>query len=177
MACVNEPVNEEQYGLANLLYLLSKIWEWGDTYFLVLTGKPVIFLHFFHHMTTFTMAALTHNFPVGGYCFINCAVHVVMYAHYAFPVRWARWMITSFQLLQFVAVISIHSYGYLYGFPSASVSSASADYKLCYDMSNVQMEWWYCQLVVVGYFVLFVNFFMQQYVKKPTQRSKDIKQI
>mmetsp|Transcript_29422 Transcript_29422/g.64274 ORF Transcript_29422/g.64274 Transcript_29422/m.64274 type:complete len:85 (-) Transcript_29422:60-314(-) len=74
-----------------------------------------------------------------------------MYAHYASPVRWARPFITGGQLLQFVVVITIHTYGY---------SSK------CYDMEPVWLEWAYCQSVVVGYFFLFCNFAYQQYIFK-----------
>jgi elongation of very long chain fatty acids protein 6 len=156
MACVNTD-NSGWYGVATLVYLASKIWEWADTLFLVFTGKPVIFLHFFHHMTTFTMAATTHNFPVGAFCFINCLVHFVMYLHYSYPVRWARPYITSGQLLQFVIVTSIHAYGY--------INSPE-----CYDMAPVVWEWFYCEGVVLGYFVLFINFFVQQYMKPPRKK-------
>ena len=151
MACQNTP-NEGLYGAANFAYLLSKIWEWADTYFLSLYGKRVIPLHFFHHMTTFTMAALTHNFPVGGFAWINCLVHFVMYFHYAYPVRWARQFITSFQLIQFVTVITVHTYGYFTG---------------CFDFSNLGIEWWYCQGVVVVYFLLFVKFYIDNYISPP----------
>ena len=153
ISCINIE-NSGLYGFANLVYLLSKIWEWADTLFLILSGKPVIFLHYFHHMTTFTMAAVVHNFPVGGYCFINCLVHFVMYLHYAYPVRWARPYITSGQLIQFVVVTSVHTYGY--------INSPS-----CYNMEPVKMEWFYCETVVLGYFFLFLNFFVQQYLKPP----------
>lgn len=158
IACVNTP-NTGLYGFANFVYLVSKIWEWADTVFLILTKKDVIFLHYFHHMTTFTMAAVVHNFPVGGYCFINCFVHAIMYLHYAYPVRWARSLITSTQLTQFVIVISIHTYGYLN--PST-----------CFDMSPVFLEWAFNETVVVGFFVLFVNFFIQQYLLKRKDKSK-----
>lgn len=158
MACVNIP-NKGLYGIANFVYLVSKLWEWVDTFFLVLSDKPVIILHSFHHMTTFTMAAVVHNFPVGGYCFINCIVHFVMYLHYANPVKWARPFMTSGQLVQFVIVLSIHTWSFFTG---------------CFDLKQVFWEWVYCQSVVLGYFVLFVNFFMQQYVKKPN-KSKVVK--
>lgn len=163
IACVNTD-NSGIYGFANFVYLVSKIWEWFDTILLILSSKPVIFLHYFHHMTTFTMAAVVHNFPVGGYCFINCGVHAIMYMHYAFPVRWARSLITSIQLLQFVTVISIHTYGYL-------------NPDTCFDMAPVAKEWWFNETVVVGFFVLFVNFFLQQYIfgkpkAKPKQKQR-----
>ena len=35
MACQNTP-NSGVYGLANWVYLWSKIWEWLDTYWLIL---------------------------------------------------------------------------------------------------------------------------------------------
>jgi hypothetical protein len=159
MSCQNTP-NSGAYGRANWVYLISKIWEWMDTFWLVLYGKEVIALHYFHHMTTFTMAAFTHNFPVGGYAFINCIVHFVMYMHYAKPVRWARPFITTFQLVQFICVISIHTYGYL---------SAPGD---CFNFSRVQKEWWYCQLVVVGYFLLFVKFFHDNYMNKGRAKAQ-----
>lgn len=159
MACQNTP-NKGAYGVANMVYLLTKIWEWADTFWLILYSKPVIPLHFFHHMTTFTMAALTHNFPVGGFAFINCFVHFVMYLHYSHPVRWARPFITTSQLVQFVCVLSVHAYGYL--------NSGTE----CFDFSKVTREWWYCLLVVVGYFVLFVKFFMDNYVTKWEGKKK-----
>ena len=37
MACVNT-TNTGAYGMWNMLYLFSKLWEWADTYFLILQG-------------------------------------------------------------------------------------------------------------------------------------------
>ena len=161
-ACQMTPM-QGWYGIANLVYLVSKWWEWIDTYLLVLTQKPIISLHWFHHMTTFTMAALTHNFPVGGFALLNCLVHTVMYLHYAKPVRWARPFITSGQLIQFVIVLSIHTHGYL----------NPAD---CFDMSGVFWEWVFCQSVVLGFFIMFCQFFADQYLttKEGSGKSKRI---
>eukprot|EP01129_Flabellula_baltica_P016749 TRINITY_DN9079_c0_g1_i1.p1 TRINITY_DN9079_c0_g1~~TRINITY_DN9079_c0_g1_i1.p1 ORF type:complete len:253 (-),score=12.13 TRINITY_DN9079_c0_g1_i1:4-762(-) len=153
MACKLTP-NEGLYGWANMIYVLSKIWEWGDTMFLILFSKPLIFLHVFHHMTTFTMAALTHNLPVGGFAFINCFVHVVMYFYYAFPVRSIRKFITVGQLSQFVVVLSINTIGYFSG---------------CYDFTEVFWEWLYCEFVVVVFFFFFLWFFKKQYLKRKYQ--------
>jgi len=163
MSCRNTD-NTGNYGIWTMVYLLSKIWEWADTYFLILQGREVISLHYFHHMTTFTMAALCHNFPVGGFSFVNCFVHAIMYAYYSNPrpFRWARQLITSGQLLQFCLVISIHTYGFLQ--PKGA----------CFEFQEVRKEWWYCQSVVVGYFLLFVKFFYDNYIAASAAKAKKV---
>jgi uncharacterized membrane protein len=157
MACVTTE-NIGVYGFMNFVYLVSKIWEWVDTYFLILSQKPVITLHWFHHMTTFTMAAFVHNFPVGAYAFINCIIHTVMYLHYAHPVRWARPFITSGQLIQFVIIIYIHVYGYF-------------NPDTCYDMKPVLHEWWFCFTVFFGFFIMFIIFFIEEYITVDKKKS------
>jgi hypothetical protein len=149
-ACRVTP-NVGLYGFINFIYLVSKLWEWIDTYLLVLTSKPVIVLHWFHHMTTFGMAALVHSFPVGAFAWINCLVHAVMYMHYAKPVRWARPFITSGQLIQFVIVLSIHL-----------TSFFNPD--TCFDARPLWMEWAFNFIVVFGFFFMFVLFFIQEYI-------------
>jgi len=156
-ACQTTPLRGS-YGFANFVYLISKLVEWPDTWILVLSNKPVITLHWFHHMTTFTMAALTHNFPVGGYALINCLVHVVMYLHYAFPQKWARIFITSSQLIQFVWVLSVQ----IFGFISPK----------CHDMGPVFWEWVFCFGVVAAFFLGFIHFFIQEYIMVKPKSSK-----
>lgn len=41
-----------RYGLWTILYVWSKVWEFGDTGFLVLRKRPVIHLHWIHHSIT-----------------------------------------------------------------------------------------------------------------------------
>jgi len=167
MACRNTP-NTGIYGHANMIYLVTKIWEWVDTFFLILWDKPLITLHYFHHMTTFTMAAVVHNFPVGGYCWINSLVHFVMYAHYSKPQQWARKSITTLQITQFVSVISVHTYGFYKQFYGGNYG------KDCFNFENpnVMKEWWYCQSVVVIYFLLFCKFYVDNYASAKSSKSK-----
>lgn len=157
VACVMTPM-EGLYGMANFVFLVSKIWEWVDTYFLVLSGKKVIWLHWFHHMTTFTMAAVTHHFPVGGFTLINCLVHFVMYLHYARPQQWARPFITSSQLTQFVIVMTIHTYTLL-------------NPETCFDVRTHLREWAYCIGVVFPYFIMFSMFFIEEYMQKGNKKK------
>ncbi len=147
------------YGLANFVFMISKIWEWLDTYFLVLSGKKVIFLHWFHHMTTFTLGAVTHNFPSGGFTLINCFIHTIMYMHYAKPLRWARPFITSGQIIQFIIVMTIHS-------------NAFINPTTCYDTSKVTLEWLYCIVDVFIIFIYFSIFFIEEYIGKQNKKSK-----
>ena len=158
MSCVNTS-NSGLYGLWNMIYLVTKIWEWLDTYFLILQGKEVINLHYFHHMTTFTMAALVHNMPVGGFCFVNCFVHTVMYAYYgnSKTFRWCKRFITKGQLIQFCLVLSVNTFGFM------------SQPDTCFDLKAVIWEWWYCQFVVVVYFVLFCKFYYDNYIVATAQ--------
>ena len=119
--------------------------------------KPLLFLHWFHHMTTFAMAAILHAWPVGAYCFINCIVHFFMYLHYAHPQRWARPLLTSLQIVQFVVVISQHTY-------------ALFNPQSCFDVFPHFLDWFFLQFIVVGFFFLFLWFFYVEYLR-PTPRA------
>jgi hypothetical protein len=73
----------------NVVFTLSKIWEWADTMFLV-WGKgtgALMFLHVYHHTTTFWLYLHMTTFPgmlkMG--ILLNGLVHTLMYAHYAWP--------------------------------------------------------------------------------------------
>ena len=89
-------------------FFMSKVIEYGDTFFLVLRGKPVVFLHWYHHCTVlvFTWYSLVSGYS-GGWIFglINSGVHVVMYFYYFYSGLtntrpfWGVY-ITQLQLLQ-----------------------------------------------------------------------------
>ena len=69
------------------LFGMSKIFEFGDTLFIVLRKGPLSFLHVYHHVTVcvFTWYALTPKPSalstwLGG---MNYTVHTLMYTYYA----------------------------------------------------------------------------------------------
>ncbi len=72
------------------LFVISKVFEWVDTVFLILKKKNIRFLHWFHHLVTFLY---TWHFSLFSYRvdaiaffggFINYFVHSIMYAYYGF---------------------------------------------------------------------------------------------
>jgi len=69
---------------------LSKIAEFVDTVFIVLRKRPLIFLHYYHHVVTmlFCWYLNQHGHYIGcnGFYFasVNYIVHTFMYAYYGF---------------------------------------------------------------------------------------------
>lgn len=70
------------------LFALSKVFEFGDTVFIILRKTPLSFLHCYHHVTVciYTWYALTSKPSAlspwfGG---MNSTVHTFMYTYYAF---------------------------------------------------------------------------------------------
>ncbi|VDD95080.1 unnamed protein product [Enterobius vermicularis] len=64
------------------MLMVSKTIELGDTFFLVFRKKPLIFLHWYHHVLTFNYAiwAYTEGQPFNMYiAWLNYGVHAVMY--------------------------------------------------------------------------------------------------
>jgi hypothetical protein len=92
------------------LFLVSKLFEWMDTVFLILRKKPIIFLHWFHHLCTAVYCWLASlngdesSVACLWFASINMFVHFVMYAYYAastlgFRFR-ATFIITALQTTQ-----------------------------------------------------------------------------
>lgn len=103
-------------GLACQLFVLSKFPELIDTVFIVLKKRPLIFLHWYHHVTV--LLYCWHSYVTeAGYCFyfitMNYAVHSVMYFYYFLqtmklvPKWFPTWLITVFQISQMFVGIFI----------------------------------------------------------------------
>ena len=93
-------------------FTISKLVEWIDTAFIIWLGNnPPIFLHTYHHATTFWLFCMVMNMP-GTEKFglmMNGFVHTLMYSHY-----WRSWgktplkplipVITVLQIIQLATV-------------------------------------------------------------------------
>ena len=94
------------------LFIYSKIPELVDTVFLVLQKKPVIFLHWFHHVTVLLYCWHAFaNWTASGLWFVsmNFSVHSIMYFYYFLSISGYKALskpmaplITTIQLAQMI---------------------------------------------------------------------------
>ena len=114
-------------GLSVQLFILSKLPELFDTAFIILRKKPLIFLHWYHHITVLLYCWNSYVTESGsGIYFVamNYAVHAVMYMYYylhaikALPKWFKSWIVTSLQIAQMIigtCIVSASLYYYRYG--------------------------------------------------------------
>ncbi|VVC34103.1 ELO family,ELO family, conserved site [Cinara cedri] len=163
--CVTSYVEDDPVsGFWSWLFVLSKLPELGDTIFIVLRKQPLIFLHWYHHITVLLYTWFSyHEFTSSARWFIvmNYSVHSMMYTYYAAramgyrPPTQISMFITASQLTQMIVgcFINYTTYGYLKagGPQSCRVS------KLNVTLSSA---------MYFSYFVLFAQFFYNAYILK-----------
>lgn len=162
-------------GLAVQLFCLSKIPELVDTFFIVVRKKPLIFLHWYHHVTV--LAFCWHSYVTesgAGLYFIamNYTVHAVMYFYYFLqavkmvPKWFPTIIITIMQISQMVVGTAVVCYSiYFKNYGSKSYPEIGS--------CNVEFD----NLVVGGiiyasYLYLFVEFFVKRYLFTPKKAAK-----
>lgn len=144
------------------LFILSKFPELIDTFFIVIHKKPLIFLHWYHHITV--LLYCWHGYvtvsPTGIiFCTMNYAVHASMYGYYflmAVKMR-PKWfnpiIITIFQISQMVVGVAVTLLGFYY-------------YKTDPECA-IQKENNIAAFFMYGsYLFLFLQFFFGRYFKK-----------
>jgi len=178
-------------GLWIVLFVFSKFPELLDTVFLVLLKKPVIFLHWFHHLTVllYCWHAL-QNYTAAGIWFasMNFSVHSVMYGYYFFQIMGVKAvsvfapLITTVQLIQMIAGMAITYLAaaqHWSGVPWQSegrLGASNADKTMCsIHPANYKMG----LAMYTSYFVLFAILFYNLYLdpkgkhaRKPRSDSK-----
>lgn len=160
-----------QYGgsgdLWTILFVLSKFAELFDTFFIVVHKKPLIFLHWWHHITVLLYAWTAFQAKTPSAVFfgpVNAAVHAVMYFYYflmAVNMK-PKWMnaiwITVAQLLQMVMGVY--------------VSLASFYYYMTDERCTVSVVvLWSAFFMYGSYLYLFGAFFYGRYVKRNKNTS------
>jgi elongation of very long chain fatty acids protein 6 len=103
-------------GLWVQLFILSKFPELFDTFFIVVHKKPLIFLHWYHHVTVLLYcwhSYVTTSPPGIFFVVMNYSVHAVMYFYYfLMAVRMKpKWfpaaIVTVFQISQMVVGVIV----------------------------------------------------------------------
>jgi elongation of very long chain fatty acids protein 6 len=151
------------YGVWFTLFILSKLVELGDTAFIVLRKQPLIFLHWYHHATVLFCVFFTVTRPLSTlrwYVTTNYTVHSIMYSYYALRAagmkvpKLVAQLITTMQLIQMVIAFSITLYALV---QKKSGSGCQV------DDANIALA----LVCYTSYFVLFANFFIKAYLRKP----------
>jgi len=155
-------------GFFVMLFIYSKLAELVDTFWLLLRKAPVIFLHWYHHVTVLLYCWHAYSFRIGTglyFAAMNYAVHAVMYFYFgltqcgprgrAIARRFAMG-ITLLQLAQMVVGIGITLVSLRY------LAKGEICYVFIYN-SILGL------LMYASYFVLFLQLFLQHYVfaRKP----------
>jgi len=156
-----------------ILFAYSKYFELMDTVFLILRGKKVIFLHWFHHATVLMFVTNGLILGTGGamwFCAMNYFIHSIMYTYYFLTnvglytfVRPIAPLITFLQIAQMVGgLIVTMSMGYM------QLQAVGWSFLEDEAMRQKQMEachiepsyWKNGFLMYLSYFILFVLLFL-----------------
>jgi len=163
-----DALDDPTSGYWTFLFCISKLFEFGDTIFVVLRKKKLILLQHYHHLATMVfcwgccvLVKVSHGSNILYFTAMNLSVHSVMYTWYAATrTGWRSpkimmMMVTIIQLVQMVAGVSFILTSILNGCPD--------------PLSYPGLVMYF------SYLVLFARLFHSNYCTKKTKRSKDSK--
>jgi len=168
---------QETYGSGSTgmwvqFFILSKFPELFDTFFVVVNKKPLIFLHWYHHITVLLFCWHSYiTFSTGGvfFCAMNYTVHAFMYGYYfLMAIRMKpKWMnpmfITTIQILQMIGGVTLTSLQFYY-------YNTEKEGECFVEKINITAA----LVMYASYLALFVEFFVKRYfmVKTTTTKKK-----
>jgi len=151
-----------------MLFVISKFAELIDTVFIVIHKKPLILLHWWHHISVLLycwVAFQTKTPSASIFGPVNACVHSVMYFYYFLmaikmkPNWFAPIWITAFQLAQMVVGVGLNLATFYYYFTD--------------DTCHVEKPvLWSCVFMYGSYLYLFGAFFYNRYIRKPKTTKK-----
>jgi len=172
--CIPSFIEQDRVsGFWTWMFVLSKVPELGDTVFIVLRKQPLIFLHWYHHVTVLIYCWYSfseYTAPARWFVVMNFIVHSIMYSYYALramryrPPKAVAMLITSLQLLQMVVGCTVNFLAYRYKTEGRECRVSDTNLKLSL-------------LMYISYFVLFARFFYNAYFQdKKVDRNGSSKQ-
>lgn len=163
-ACVDS-WSTHRYANHIIIFCFSKLVELPETFYMVLERKPVAFLHWYHHIVTYTFCLVTllvHNPGSIWFALMNLWVHAVMYFYYTLVTitggrySWAI-IITFLQIIQMFVGFAV---AVIYAFQCPQEGHWSQGTAI------------YAMAMYGSYIYLFMDFFVKRYVfKKPKRPS------
>jgi hypothetical protein len=148
-------------GFPTLLVLIQNISELVDTFFIVIHKKPLIFLHWYHHITVLLYcwhSYVTTSPPGIFFVVMNYSVHATMYGYYfLMAMRWRpKWFnpvwVTVAQISQMVVGVAVTLIGFYYYQTDSTC--------------NIQKQNNMAAFIMYGsYLFLFLQFFIGRYYK------------
>mmetsp|Transcript_10627 Transcript_10627/g.10700 ORF Transcript_10627/g.10700 Transcript_10627/m.10700 type:complete len:296 (-) Transcript_10627:35-922(-) len=163
-------------GLAVQLFIISKFPELIDTVFIVLKKKPLIFLHWYHHVTVLLYCWNAYVTEAGaGLWFIvmNYTVHAIMYFYYFLqtlklvPKWFPSYIITLFQISQMFIGIYVTYQAINYYYYGGKLFSP-------YKCNNNESNLFAGTVMYSSYALLFVWFALERFLfnSKPNKHVK-----
>ena len=154
------------------LFMISKIPELIDTMFMVVRGRNIRFLHWYHHLTVLLYCWLITRttYPGTPFSLLNAFVHSIMYYYYARTAQGVRpqfaKFITLIQLTQMVL-------GLLLSIAFGITWYLTKDHENSCDGGETMRKSGMLPLVLIAtaamyfsYFLLFAQFYLERYRRK-----------
>uniref|UniRef100_A0A0M3IAT8 Elongation of very long chain fatty acids protein n=1 Tax=Ascaris lumbricoides TaxID=6252 RepID=A0A0M3IAT8_ASCLU len=160
-----------------ILFAFSKIVEYGDTLFIVLRKKPLIFLHYYHHVVVLigsAHAGAEHAAPGRFFISLNYFVHFIMYSYYAStayglrPSKRIAMLLTLLQIVQmfvglYIEYLVIH-YKTKENLPALNFSCQQSYSNICVTL-----------IQFTTFAALFIHFYVKAYFLSPKKRYQQKK--
>ena len=141
-----------------LLFVLSKIFEFADTFFVILRKKPLILLHWYHHLSMVGLSWFTFSKATTGICHwsssINFTIHSLMYSYYAATSAGIRFPVV---IPAFITVLQI-----LQMFIGSTVNITAFIYRSSCPVDEVVA--WIGVIIALSYAALFGDYFIKRYI-------------
>ncbi|XP_029772476.1 elongation of very long chain fatty acids protein 3 [Suricata suricatta] len=157
--CYSNLVSNPVIKFWSCLFLLSKIIELGDTAFIILRKRPLIFVHWYHHSTVLVYTSFGYKNKVaagGWFMTMNYSVHAIMYIYYTLRAAkmkaptWLPILITSLQILQM--------------FMGAGISFFTYIWRQEQGCQTKTEQFFWSLVLYITYCILFVHYFHHSYI-------------
>lgn len=152
---------EEDAGNWYIYFIISKIFELLDTFFIILRNKPLILLHYYHHLCTLIIAFHSMNYfcnEFSIYIGMNYFVHTFMYSYYSIYCFYPKISaygkyITMLQILQMVLGLVF----IIYNFFNDELHCQYINYKI-----NIANTYYYSTIMYLTYLLLFIKVYYER---------------